>query len=167
MDALADAADRCLLPVWWLAHTGFTAEFDALPTYVGGVESPDEAYRLTETVVTALLTPARRKLLNGNDAMIAAAIHEARTTLFRHAARQGRLTTISDEQEAATVPSGTPDLDAILSADGTITEPETHHFRRPEQSAAVELVERTVANMDDRSRQLVDLRWVQDRKSVV
>ncbi|MEM7676253.1 MAG: hypothetical protein AAF449_09645 [Myxococcota bacterium] len=166
MDALADAADLCLTPVWWLANTGFIAKFENRPTYVRGVESPDEAYQLTETVVTALLVPARRRMFDSDDALTTAALEEARKTLFRHAVYNGRITTIIEPQEAATVPSGTPDLDAVLSADGALAEPDKHHFRLSKQVAAVALCAHTVAGMDDRSRQLVALRWGQGQTAL-
>ena len=159
MDALADAVDRCLDPVWRLASTGFTTTVKSLPSYVAGVNDPDEAVALTRTIIAAVLVPERRKAIDAEPHLLAAALTEARQHLLDRAADNGRVVSIAAEHEANQVPEGTPDIDAVIEQDRTPADPPAHHFRRDSDTETLNACQTTLELLDDRSQQLLELRW--------
>ena len=158
MDALTKAADDCLDPVWRVAVTGFTTTIDEVPTYVAGVQNPDDAVRATSAIVAAVLTPSARKAIESDAQLMASALTEARKHLVDRALVEGRAASMAAEHEAAQVPEGTPNLDAALLA-GQTPEPSSHTFRRPDDDEALAFCESAVAKLDERSQKLVELRW--------
>lgn len=159
MDALAVAADRCVPSVWCLATTGFTTTVDEIPTYVRGCLNDDEAVGVTELVVSTALSPAQRAALTSLDGLLPAVLSEAKRQLLARAERTGRAVSLANEHEAVQVPEGTPDIDEILERKLELSAPPAHHFRRPEDPKLIEVCAAAVAELDERSRRLVDLRW--------
>ena len=163
MDALAEAADHCLEPVWQVAVSGFTTTIDEVPTYVSGVRDPDEAINLTRSIVAAVLVPNARKTIESETQLTAAALAQARTRLIDHALARGQAASMAAEHEAAQVPRGTPNLDASAQTGEAPEILSGHAFRRPDDAATAAFCEAAVAGLDERSQKLVALRWQQGK----
>ena len=163
MDALAEAADRCLEPVWGLATVGFTAVVDRIPTYVSGISDPDDAATTTRTIIAAVLVPDRRSKIEDADGLMRAALTEARQRLIARAVADGRAATMASAHESDQVPPGTPDLDAALEQGRLPVPADAPHFVPPDHAKAVEVCSASVEDLDARSRELVALRWEQGK----
>ncbi len=159
MDALAAAADQCLEPVWWLATAGFTTTLDGVLTHIGGVPEPDEAILAARSIVAAVLVPERRKDIRSPEALLVAVLTEARTQLVRRAVVDGRAATLAADHERAQLPDGTPNIDAALAAGEPPEPPPDRHFVRSDDPQTLSFCEEAVAELDERSRRLVELRW--------
>lgn len=168
-NTLEEVVDRAGPWVYTLARRGFVC-FDALTIgaertriRVLGAATPDVAAALTERVLAAALTPARRAEASGPESVDQAILEEARVELFRAADRAGRLVGLSDPAARASVPPEVEDLDVMLTTNRRPVGaglPLTERLERRITTGEA-VASRYLEDLDERSRRIVELRFVQ------
>lgn len=165
MDAIEEAVDAVLPWLWRLARRGFLTSDDGVPVWVPGIDDPDVAADPIEHLVAACLAPERRRTCGGASELDRALLAEARRALLAFARRAGTLVDVASVDARQEVPAEVEDIDALVSAgqrpsEATVT-PDVERAQRAE--ALSTLTAEYVAGVDERSRRLVEERFVAGR----
>lgn len=162
MAALGEAVDRCLPRIWRLVGRGFLASIDGVPVYVRGLTDLDTREHEVELIVASCLQPESRETIDGPSALDRALLKAVRTTMLQHAERSGDLADVATDEARADVPEQVEDLDRLIAEGAAPSDAELpmDAGREQEAEALLAIRDEYVADLDERSRALVELRFV-------
>lgn len=164
MAQLEAAAAECQDCVWTLARRGFVCVEDDIPQYVHGIADHDVAERVVVQLLADLLSPDSRKAIAAGD-LQASALRRAHQDLRAVAVRGGRVTSLRTAQDQALLPPAVDDLDRMIAEDTRPGPAEVPRDADDEvwRAQAGQLCTETVEAMDERSRTLVRMRFVEGK----
>ena len=116
MPALEAAVEACQDLVWVLARRGFITQRDGLTFWVHGLPDHDAAEHAAVHLIADLIGPTQRSKIDGEPALLQAAMQQVRQAFWQRAERAGRITTLKDGSDRALVPADVQDIDALISS---------------------------------------------------
>lgn len=160
MDALEAAVHSCQDLVWVLTRRGFLTHRDGLTFWVHGLEDRDAAETLVVHLIADLIGPTRRAGIEDEAGLIKAALVEVRDVMWAQAERAGRITSVTEDETGAVLPSEVEDLDALIEQGAAPRQPSSPPDAQAEawMQDAQKVCTRVLTAGDERTRTLVELR---------
>lgn len=163
MPALEAAVEACQDLVWVLARRGFITQRDGLTFWVHGLSDHDAAEDATVHLIADLIGPTQRSKIDGEPALLQAAMQHARQAFWQRAERAGRITTLKDGNDRALVPAEVEDIDALInhgqlpSAEPAAPDAQAEDWMRAAKQACLAQIQAA----DTRTQELVERRFRQ------